>query len=108
MSIPEVLASRFASCRSSGARNGKRAKEYPNASRRGCDVTLNEDWYSGKFLPSGNSLLVVNYESGCEAHATDNGGCVVFGRAATPTEAIRVALAVSAPSKRVTFAGARS
>jgi hypothetical protein len=24
------------------------------------------------------ALLVVNYESGCEAHATDNGGAVVF------------------------------
>jgi hypothetical protein len=56
----------------------KRAKGYPNADRRGCDVTLQEDRYSGKFLPSGGPLLVVNYESGCEAHATDNGGSVVF------------------------------
>jgi hypothetical protein len=56
----------------------KRAKSYPNAGRSACDVTLNEDRYSGKFLPSGNPLLVVNYESGCEAHATDNGGSVVF------------------------------
>ena len=58
----------------------KRAMGYPNAGQRGCDVTLNEDRYSGKFLPSGNPLLVVNYESGCEAHATDNGGSVVFER----------------------------
>jgi hypothetical protein len=56
----------------------KRAKGYPDAGRRGCDVTLNEDRYSGKFLPSGNPLLVVTYESTCEAHATDNGGSVVF------------------------------
>lgn len=56
----------------------KRARGYPNAPRSGCNVTLNEDRYSGKFLPSGNPLLVVNYESGCEAHATDNGGSVVF------------------------------
>ncbi|HTC99419.1 MAG TPA: hypothetical protein VK734_16930 [Bradyrhizobium sp.] len=56
----------------------KRAKGYPNAPRGGCEVTLNEDRYSGRFLPSGNPLLVVNYESGCEAHATDNGGSVVF------------------------------
>lgn len=56
----------------------KRAKGYPNAPRGGCEVTLNEDRYSGKFLPAGNPLLVVNYESGCEAHATDNGGSVVF------------------------------
>jgi hypothetical protein len=56
----------------------KRARAYPNAPRGGCNVTLNEDRYSGRFLPSGNPLLVVNYESGCEAHATDNGGSVVF------------------------------
>ena len=56
----------------------KRANGYPNAPKRGCEVTLNEDRYSGKFLPSGNPLLVVNYDSGCEAHATDNGGSVVF------------------------------
>ena len=56
----------------------KHAKGYPNAPRGGCEVTLNEDRYSGKFLSSGNPLLVVNYESGCEAHATDNGGSVVF------------------------------
>jgi hypothetical protein len=55
-----------------------RAKGYPNAPKRGCDVTLSEDRHSGKFLASGNPLLVVNYESGCEAHATDNGGSVVF------------------------------
>ena len=31
-----------------------------------------------EILGSGNPLLVVTYESGCEAHATDNGGSVVF------------------------------
>jgi hypothetical protein len=56
----------------------KRARGYPNAPRQGCDVTLNDDRYSGKFLPTGNPLLVVNYTSGCEAHATDNGGSIVF------------------------------
>ncbi len=60
----------------------KRAKGYPNAPSRGCEVTLNDDRYSGKFLPSGNPLLVVNYESGCEAHATDNGGSVIFEQSA--------------------------
>jgi hypothetical protein len=55
-----------------------RAKGYPNAPKRGCDVTLTEDRYSGKYLTSGNPVLVVNYQSGCEAHATDNGGSVVF------------------------------
>ena len=56
----------------------KRAKGYPDAPKRGCDVTLTGDRYSGKYLTSGNPILVLNYESGCEAHATDNGGSVVF------------------------------
>ena len=56
----------------------KRAKGYPNAGKRACDVTLTADRYRGKFVASGNPLLVVNYESGCEAHTTDNGGTVVF------------------------------
>ena len=51
---------------------------YPNAGKRACDVTLTADRYRGKFVASGNPLLVVNYESGCEAHTTDNGGTVVF------------------------------
>jgi hypothetical protein len=55
-----------------------RAKGYPNAGNRGCDVKLSADRTSGRFIAAGNPLLVVNYESGCEAHATDNGGAVVF------------------------------
>jgi hypothetical protein len=55
-----------------------KAKGYPNGGNRGCDVKLTADRYSGKFIAAGNPLLVVNYESGCEAHATDNGGAVVF------------------------------
>lgn len=58
----------------------KRAKRYPNAGRRACDVVLSEQRYSGKFLASGNPLLVVRYDSECEAHTTDNGGTVVFER----------------------------
>ena len=54
----------------------KKAKNYPN--RRTCDVKLGKDRYSGKFLTAGTSLLVVNYESGCEAHVNDFGGSVVF------------------------------
>jgi hypothetical protein len=56
----------------------KRAKFYPNAGRRGCDVKLTAGRYSGKFLASGNRLLVVSYESECEPHATDFGGAVLF------------------------------
>jgi len=59
----------------------KRARGYPNAPKRGCDVTLTGDRVSGKFLGQGNPLLVASYESGCEAHATDNGGVAVFEQA---------------------------
>src|SRR5450631_1119932 len=55
-----------------------RAKGYPNGGDRGCDVKLSADRYSGRFIAAGNPLLVVNYESECEAHATDNGGSIVF------------------------------
>jgi hypothetical protein len=54
----------------------KKAKNYPGG--KACDVMLIEDRYSGKFLAAGAGLLIVSYESGCEAHATDNGGSVVF------------------------------
>jgi hypothetical protein len=53
-----------------------RAKGYRSSKR--CDVKLTPDRYSGKFLADGSTLLVVNYESGCEAHATDFGGSVIF------------------------------
>ena len=56
----------------------KRAKFYPNAGRRACDVALREERYSGKFLSADNPLLVVFYDSGCEAHTNDNGGAIVF------------------------------
>jgi hypothetical protein len=56
----------------------KRAKHYPNAGRRSCDVTLAAERYSGRFVASGNPLLIVTYESGCEAHVTDSGGSIVF------------------------------
>jgi len=53
-----------------------RAKGYRRGKR--CDVTLTPDRYSGKFLADGSTLLVVNYESGCEPHATNFGGAVIF------------------------------
>lgn len=59
----------------------KRARGYPDAPGHGCDVTLTESRHSGKFIASGNPLLIVAYESGCEAHATDNGGSAVFEQA---------------------------
>lgn len=54
-----------------------RAKNYPNAGRRGCDVKLGART-GGRFIASGDPLLVVAYESVCEAHVTDFGGAIVF------------------------------
>ncbi len=56
----------------------KRARNYPNAGRHRCDVTLSKHRYSGRFVASGNPLLIVTYDSGCEAHATDDGGALIF------------------------------
>src|SRR6185312_8030913 len=55
----------------------RRAKSYPDAGRRGCDVTLTGDRFAGRFLASGHPLLVANYESGCEPHATE---CVTLAK----------------------------
>jgi len=52
------------------------AKGYRSGRR--CNVKLQPDRYSGKFLSDGTTLLVVNYESGCEPHATNFGGAVIF------------------------------
>jgi hypothetical protein len=52
------------------------AKGYRSGKR--CDVKLQADRYSGKFLADGTTLLIVNYESGCEPHATNFGGAVIF------------------------------
>ena len=53
-----------------------RAKGYRSGKR--CDVKLQPDRHSGKFLADGSTLLIVNYESGCEPHATNFGGAVIF------------------------------
>ena len=55
----------------------KKARQYPNAGDRTCDVKLTPDRHRGKFIAD-VPLLLVNYESGCEPHATGNGGSVVF------------------------------
>jgi len=55
------------------------AKGYPaSGNKRNCEVKLLKDRFSGRFVPSGNPLLVVNYESGCEARVNDDGGSAVF------------------------------
>ena len=56
----------------------RRAKGYPDAGKRACDVALRAERYGGKFLGTGNPLFIVFYDSGCGAHTTDNGGAVVF------------------------------
>jgi hypothetical protein len=55
----------------------RKAKNYPQGGNRVCDVKLTADRSRGKFV-AGRPLLLVNYESGCEPHATDFGGSVVF------------------------------
>lgn len=52
------------------------AKGYRSGRR--CDVKLQPDRHGGKFLADGTTLLVVNYESGCEPHASNFGGAVIF------------------------------
>jgi len=54
------------------------AKGYPASGKRNCEVKLLKDRFTGKFIASGNPLLVVNYDSGCEARANDDGGSAVF------------------------------
>jgi hypothetical protein len=60
------------------------AKGYPASGKRNCDVKLLKDRFSGRF-GAGNPLLVVNYESGCESRANDDGGAVVFEQAGGKT-----------------------
>ncbi|KWV52552.1 hypothetical protein AS156_10140 [Bradyrhizobium macuxiense] len=55
-----------------------RARRYPNAAGRACNVKLTGERYAGRFLAPGNALLVVNYESECEAHVSDFGGVALF------------------------------
>ncbi|QPF83755.1 hypothetical protein IC762_29300 [Bradyrhizobium genosp. L] len=55
-----------------------RARSYPNAAGRACNVKLTRERYAGRFLGPGNTLLAVNYESECEAHVNDFGGVALF------------------------------
>jgi hypothetical protein len=72
-----TLLSTFCDAGNIKGKTCSRARAYPNAPKRGCDVTLTGDRAIGKFL-GGNPLLLASYESGCEAHTTDNGGVVVL------------------------------
>lgn len=55
----------------------RKARNYPQGGNRICDVKLTADRQRGKYL-AGRALLLVTYESGCEPHASDFGGSVVF------------------------------
>ena len=61
------------------------AKGYPAGGKRDCSVKLLGDRFAGRFIASGNPLLVVNYESNCEARANNDGGAVVFEQIAGKT-----------------------
>lgn len=64
-----------------------RARSYPDG--RACDVKLTKERYAGRFLAAGHALLVVNYESECEPHATDFGGVALFEQTGRATRFIR-------------------
>ncbi|QIG97407.1 MULTISPECIES: hypothetical protein [unclassified Bradyrhizobium] len=65
-----------------------RATSYPHGEGRACDVKLTEERYAGRFLAD-NALLVVNYESECEPHATDFGGVALFEQSGKTARFIR-------------------
>lgn len=73
----ELLSAFCASANIKGA-NCSRAKNYPNGAGRRCNVELTGDRYRGRFIAGGNPLLIANYQSGCEAHVTGDGGVAVF------------------------------
>lgn len=79
--IDRALLSTFCDAGNIQGATCKRARFYPDAGRRACDVKLTADRYSGRFIASRNPLLVVNYQSGCEAHVNDFGGVALFEQA---------------------------
>jgi hypothetical protein len=75
-----VLLSTFCDAADIAGSTCKRARGYPSSDGRACDVKLTEERHSGKFIVAGEPILVVNYGSDCESHATDSGGAAVFVR----------------------------
>lgn len=53
-----------------------RAKGYPEG--KACNVDLQETRAEGRYLSAETTTLLVVYQSDCEAHATNNGGSLVF------------------------------
>ena len=98
-----ALLSTFCDAQNIQGATCRKAKNYPNG--RACDVKLGKERYGGKFLAAGTGLLVIGYESGCEPHATDFGGSVVFEQRAAvmPSGVINPATAsMNASSSRTT------
>lgn len=73
-----ALLSLFCAPKAIAGSTCKRAKSYPAAEERGCNVTLRPQRQQGRFLAKGNPLLLVSYGSDCEPHVTNFGGAVVF------------------------------
>ena len=53
-----------------------KAKGYPDG--RACNVELQETRAEGHYLSANSTILLVVYQSDCEAHATNNGGSLIF------------------------------
>ncbi|WP_316202501.1 MULTISPECIES: hypothetical protein [unclassified Bradyrhizobium] len=73
-----ALLSQFCAPKSITGATCKEVKSYPEAEGRRCNVTLQPQRQQGQFVAGANPLLLVSYGSGCEPHATDFGGAVVF------------------------------
>jgi hypothetical protein len=56
----------------------EQAKFYPNGESSACDVKLSDERSGGRFIASGNPLMVISYQSSCERGFLGYGGAVVF------------------------------
>ena len=77
-----TLLAHLLRCRQHQGRHLHAGEGISGPARRACDVKLLPERYSGQVRRGGNPLLVVNYDSGCEPRANDDGGAVVFEQAA--------------------------
>ncbi|MGJ4891476.1 hypothetical protein ACQR1Y_25045 [Bradyrhizobium sp. HKCCYLRH3099] len=73
-----ALLSLFCAPKAIAGSTCKRAKSYPDAEGRRCDVKLSDQRHEGRFVASGHPLLIVSYGSACEAHVNNFGGSVLF------------------------------
>ena len=72
-----ILLRQFCQLTSIKGNECSNARNYARGRR--CNVKLNEDRYTGRYIGS-QELLVVRYESDCEAHSNDFGGSIIFER----------------------------